>query len=33
MYASLLLILVPLIIGYLLPRPPVRWLQDVNRAL
>ncbi|CAJ0994471.1 Lysine exporter LysO [Sodalis praecaptivus] len=30
MYASLLLILVPLIIGYLLP---VRWLQAVNRAL
>lgn len=33
MYTNLLLILVPLIIGYLLPRPPVRWLQAVNRAL
>lgn len=33
MYASLLLILVPLIVGYALPRPPVRWLKGVNRAL
>ncbi|WP_074013077.1 lysine exporter LysO family protein [Candidatus Sodalis sp. SoCistrobi] len=33
MYASLLLILVPLIVGYTLPRPPVRWLKGVNRAL
>lgn len=33
MYARLLLILVPLIVGYALPRPPVRWLKGVNRAL
>lgn len=33
MYASLLLILVPLIVGYLLPRSPVRWLHVVYRAL
>lgn len=33
MYASLLLILVPLIVGYLLLHPPVSWLQVVNRAL
>lgn len=33
MYASLLLILVPFIVGYLLPRSPLSWLEAIDRAL